>query len=143
PAAVRIPSSSAAASRMYWRAWLPAKRWAVSLLPPRRRWRRGGNGWPTICRWSENWSSMPVPHALKAQGKSLLPIGVVDVRGEFQRGAIVACLDETGRDIARGLVNYSAEEARRVMRKPSNQIEAILGYVDEPELIHRDNLALL
>jgi glutamate 5-kinase len=82
-------------------------------------------------------------HALKVQGKSLLPIGVVEVRGDFQRGAIVACLDEQGRDIARGLVNYSADEARRVMRKSSTEIEAILGYVDEPELIHRDNLALL
>jgi glutamate 5-kinase len=82
-------------------------------------------------------------HALQAQGKSLLPIGVVEVRGDFQRGAIVACLDDKGRDIARGLVNYSADEARRVMRKSSNEIEAILGYVDEPELIHRDNLALL
>lgn len=82
-------------------------------------------------------------HALKAQGKSLLPIGVVDVRGEFQRGAIVACLDEMGRDIARGLINYSSEEARQVMRKASSEIESILGYVDEPELIHRDNLALL
>jgi glutamate 5-kinase len=82
-------------------------------------------------------------HALKAQGKSLLPIGVIDVVGDFQRGAIVACLDENGRDIARGLINYSADEARRVMRKASNEIEAILGYVDEPELIHRDNLALL
>jgi glutamate 5-kinase len=82
-------------------------------------------------------------NALKVQGKSLLPIGVVDVLGDFQRGAIVACLDETGRDIARGLVNYSADEARQVMRKASSEIEAILGYVDEPELIHRDNLALL
>ena len=81
--------------------------------------------------------------ALKVQGKSLLPIGVVEVRGVFQRGATVACLDEQGRDIARGLVNYSAEEVRRVMRKPSSEIEAILGYVDGPELIHRDNLALL
>jgi glutamate 5-kinase len=52
-------------------------------------------------------------------------------------------LDENGRDIARGLINYSADEARRVMRKPSTEIEAILGYVDEPELVHRDNLALL
>jgi len=82
-------------------------------------------------------------HALKAQGKSLLPIGVIDVVGDFQRGAIVACLDENGRDIARGLINYSASEARQVMRKASSEIEAILGYVDEPELIHRDNLALL
>jgi glutamate 5-kinase len=82
-------------------------------------------------------------NALKVQGKSLLPIGVVDVQGDFQRGAIVACLDAAGHDIARGLVNYSADEARRVMRKASSEIEAILGYVDEPELIHRDNLALL
>ncbi len=82
-------------------------------------------------------------HALQAQGKSLLPIGVIDVRGDFQRGAVVACLDPDGRDIARGLINYSAEEARRVMRRPSSEIEALLGYVDEPELIHRDNLALL
>jgi glutamate 5-kinase len=82
-------------------------------------------------------------NALKAQGKSLLPIGVVEVRGDFQRGAIVACLDEMGHDIARGLVNYSADEARRVMRKSSSEIEALLGYIDEPELIHRDNLALL
>ncbi len=81
--------------------------------------------------------------ALTHQGKSLLPIGVVEVRGEFQRGAVVACLDEHGKDLARGLVNYSAEEARRILRKPSADIEAILGYVDEPELIHRDNLAVL
>ena len=81
--------------------------------------------------------------ALLKQGKSLLPIGVVEVRGEFQRGAVVACLDEAGRDIARGLVNYNSDEARRIARKTSSEIEAILGYVDEPELIHRDNLALL
>ncbi len=82
-------------------------------------------------------------HALLKQGKSLLPIGVLEVRGEFQRGAVVACLDETGRDIARGLANYNSDEARRIARKTSSEIEAILGYVDEPELIHRDNLALL
>ncbi len=81
--------------------------------------------------------------ALRKQGKSLLPIGVLDVRGEFHRGAVVACLDESGRDFARGLANYSADEARRIARKTSTEIEAILGYVDEPELIHRDNLALL
>jgi len=81
--------------------------------------------------------------ALLEQGKSLLPIGVTEVIGEFQRGEVVACLDAEGRDIARGLVNYSAAEARRIARKPSQQIEAILGYQEEPELIHRDNLALL
>jgi glutamate 5-kinase len=65
------------------------------------------------------------------------------VKGQFERGAVVACRDPQGREIARGLVNYSADEARRIMRRPSTEIEAILGYVDEPELIHRDNLVLL
>jgi len=81
--------------------------------------------------------------ALTRDGKSLLPIGVTEVAGEFERGAVVACLDPTGREIARGLANYSAGEARRIMRRPSGEIETILGYVDEPELIHRDNLVLL
>lgn len=81
--------------------------------------------------------------ALTEQGKSLLPIGVINVQGDFRRGEVVACIDPQGRDIARGLVNYSAEEARRIARQPSHCIETILGYVDEPELIHRDNLALL
>jgi glutamate 5-kinase len=65
------------------------------------------------------------------------------VRGDFRRGAVVACVEPGGRDIARGLVNYSADEARRIARKPSTEIEQALGYVDEPELIHRDNLVLL
>ena len=81
--------------------------------------------------------------ALARDGKSLLPIGVVEASGEFQRGELVACLDPQGREVARGLVNYSAEETRRILRRPSGEIEAILGYVDEPELIHRDNLVLL
>jgi len=65
------------------------------------------------------------------------------VTGEFQRGEVVGCLDPDGREIARGLANYSASEARQIIRKPSGEIEGILGYVDEPELIHRDNLVLL
>ena len=81
--------------------------------------------------------------ALVRDGKSLLPIGVTEVTGEFQRGEVVTVLDPTGREVARGLANYSAEEARRIIRRPSGEIEAILGYVDEPELIHRDNLVLL
>ena len=56
---------------------------------------------------------------------------------------MVGCFDEHGREIARGLVNYTAQETARILRKPSHQIETILGYVDEPELIHRDNLVLL
>ena len=81
--------------------------------------------------------------ALTRDGKSLLPIGVVRVDGEFGRGEIVGCFDPAGREIARGLVNYSAQEATRIMRKPTAEIEAILGYIDEPELIHRDNMVLL
>ena len=76
-------------------------------------------------------------------GKSLLPIGVTEVLGEFERGAAVACVTPEGREIARGLVNYPATDTRRIARKPSQEIEAHLGYVDEPELIHRDNLVLL
>ncbi len=81
--------------------------------------------------------------ALVRDGKSLLPIGVRAIAGEFQRGAVVACLDPEGREVARGLVNYPADEARRIMGRPSRDIEGILGYVDEPELINRDNLVLL
>jgi glutamate 5-kinase len=81
--------------------------------------------------------------ALASGGRSLLPIGVTGVAGEFERGAVIACRDAAGREVARGLVNYSAAETRQIMRKPSSEIEAILGYVDAPELIHRDNLVLL
>jgi glutamate 5-kinase len=81
--------------------------------------------------------------ALSRDGKSLLPIGVVEVAGEFVRGELVGCIDPAGREVARGLVNYSSEETRRILRRPSGEIESILGYVDEPELIHRDNLILL
>jgi len=81
--------------------------------------------------------------ALAQDGKSLLPIGVVGVQGEFERGEIVGCFAPDGREVARGLVNYSAAEAAKILRRPSSEIEALLGYVDEPELIHRDNLVLL
>ncbi len=80
--------------------------------------------------------------ALLQGGKSLLPIGVAQVQGEFQRGEAVAILDADGREIARGLSNYASAEARMIMRKPSTEIESILGFVEEPELIHRDNLVL-
>ena len=80
--------------------------------------------------------------ALKASGKSLLPIGVVAVSGDFERGEAVACLDPDGREVARGLVNYSSSETRLIMRKPSTEIEGVLGFIEEPELIHRDNLIL-
>ena len=80
--------------------------------------------------------------AVKAlgDGKSLLPIGVVEVQGEFERGAAVACLSPEGHEIARGLINYGSSDARRIARRASTDIESILGYIDEPEMIHRDNL---
>jgi glutamate 5-kinase len=81
--------------------------------------------------------------ALKQDGKSLLPIGVAAVSGEFERGELVVCRNAQGKEIARGLVNYNAAETARILKKPSGEIEQILGYVDEPELIHRDNLVLL
>jgi len=81
--------------------------------------------------------------ALASEGKSLLPIGVVAVEGTFERGEVVGCYAPDGREIARGLVNYGAQDAVRIVRKPSAEIEATLGYVDEAELIHRDNLVLL
>ncbi|QID18726.1 glutamate 5-kinase [Nitrogeniibacter mangrovi] len=81
--------------------------------------------------------------ALRA-GKSLLPVGIVEVEGDFERGAAVACRDdETGVILARGLSSYSSAEARRLKRKPSREVEATLGYVAETEAIHRDNLILL
>ena len=76
------------------------------------------------------------------EDKSLLPIGVVDISGGFQRGDVIAVLDESGREIGRGLCNYSSAEVRLILGKPSDQIEMILGYVNEPELIDRHNLVL-
>jgi glutamate 5-kinase len=80
---------------------------------------------------------------LREAGRSLLPVGVTRVDGHFGRGDLVVCLSPDGGEVARGLVNYSAEESRRIIGQPSNRIEALLGYIDEPELIHRDNLVLV
>jgi glutamate 5-kinase len=79
---------------------------------------------------------------LRAEGKSLLPIGVVGVEGGFARGDVIAVRNPDGIEIARGLANYSAAETRLIARRPSAQIEQMLGYSAEPELIHRDNLVL-
>lgn len=81
--------------------------------------------------------------ALTISGSSLLSIGVTHIDGNFERGEVVGCLDPAGKEIARGLVNYNAAETRRILRRASSEIETILGYVGEPELIHRDNLVLL
>jgi glutamate 5-kinase len=79
---------------------------------------------------------------LRDEGKSLLPIGMVSVDGEFSRGDVIAVRDEQGREIARGLANYASAEARLLCRKASTDIERLLGYVAEPEIVHRDNLVV-
>jgi glutamate 5-kinase len=80
---------------------------------------------------------------LKAEGKSLLSVGVVAVSGGFKRGEIVSCVDISGKELARGLINYEVGDARRILGCSSDQIAGILGFSHEPELIHRDNLVLL
>lgn len=82
-------------------------------------------------------------HALLHEHKSLLPIGVLSVDGDFPRGSVVTCINMAGQVIARGLVNYSALETRKIMGLPSQKIAGILGYIDEAEIIHRDNLVNL
>ena len=79
---------------------------------------------------------------LRDEGKSLLPIGMVQVEGDFSRGDVIAVRDEAGQEIARGLANYASAEARLLCRKPSADIERLLGYAAEPEMLHRDNLVL-
>ena len=80
---------------------------------------------------------------VRDEGKSLLPIGMVQVEGDFSRGDVIAVRDPSGQEIARGLANYSSAEARLLCRKPSSEFEALLGYAAEPEMLHRDNLVLM
>jgi glutamate 5-kinase len=79
---------------------------------------------------------------LMQDGKSLLPIGMTAVEGEFSRGDVIAVRDGSGREVARGLANYASAEARLLCRKPSSEIERLLGYLAEPEMIHRTNLVV-
>jgi glutamate 5-kinase len=76
------------------------------------------------------------------EGKSLLPVGIHGVEGTFERGAVVACLNQHRIEIARGLINYDSNESLKISGQSSHDIEAILGYLDASELIHRDNLVL-
>jgi glutamate 5-kinase len=82
-------------------------------------------------------------HKLREDGKSLLPIGMTAVEGEFSRGEVIAVRDDQGVELARGLANYASAEARLLCRKPSAEIEGLLGYMGEPEMVHRDNLVLM
>lgn len=81
--------------------------------------------------------------ALRNGGRSLLPIGVTAVSGDFERGQLVVCKDEQGNRIAKGLVNYCAKDATKIIRTPTANIESILGFIVEEEIIHRDNLVVL
>jgi len=80
---------------------------------------------------------------VRVEGKSLLPIGMVLVEGDFSRGDVIGVRDPNGLEIARGLANYSSAEARLLCRKPSSEFEGLLGYAAEPEMLHRDNLVLM
>ena len=79
---------------------------------------------------------------VRSEGKSLLPIGMTAVFGDFSRGDVIAVRDEAGVEMARGLANYASSEARLLCRKPSSEFERLLGYTAEAEMVHRDNMVL-
>jgi len=91
----------------------------------------------------ELWLDVGAARVIREKGTSLLPVGVTRVEGRFMRGEVVTCRAPDGEEIARGLSNYSADEARKLAGHPSEKIPTLLGYEDEPELIHRDNLVVL
>ncbi|RYU59408.1 glutamate 5-kinase [Methylolobus aquaticus] len=109
----------------------------ISPMLARKRWLAGQLKLKGAVRLDDG-----AVRVLCGEGRSLLPIGVTAVEGEFKRGDLVACLDSSGVEIARGLVNYGADDTQRIMGRPSSEIEACLGWVDESELIHRDNLVV-
>lgn len=82
-------------------------------------------------------------NVLKRSGCSLLPVGIQRLRGEFTRGDLVSCQDSQGIEVARGLVNYHYYDAQKIIGRSSDEIESLLGYKNEPEMVHRDNLVLV
>jgi len=110
----------------------------VEPLDARKRWIAG-----QLKNKGEIVLDAGAARVLREAGRSLLPVGVVATRGDYARGDVVLCLDPDGKAIAKGLINYGSDETRRILGSASRDIEAKLGYVDEPELIHRDNLVLL
>ncbi|MGB5324228.1 MAG: glutamate 5-kinase [Pseudomonadales bacterium] len=107
-------------------------------LAARKQWLAGGLQVRGVLRLDEG-----AAHALRNTGVSLLPIGVTAVEGKFERGDLVSCVDPAGSEIARGLCNYAANEAEKILRKSSAELAGILGYTGDQELIHRNNLAVL
>ncbi len=111
---------------------------ARSPLAARKQWLAGHNRPAGVLVLDDGACKV-----LAERGSSLLAVGVISVQGEFNRGEIVSCTDRDGKEVARGLVNYDAGETRRIMGKSSDRIEELLGYVDDEELIHRDNMVVL
>ncbi len=107
-------------------------------LDARKRWLIGH-----LQRCGELIMDEGAVRVLRDSGRSLLAVGIKSVRGEFKRGDLVSLQSESGEEVARGLVNYSADDVCKVMGQPSDRIEALLGYVDEEEMVHRDNMVLL
>lgn len=101
-------------------------------------------------QWISNQTNIPgvltidngARKAMQENGRSLLAVGVTKVQGDFCRGDMVSCIDQQGRDVARGIINYSTEECLKIRGIPSLEIADVLGYIDESELIHRDNLVI-
>jgi glutamate 5-kinase len=110
----------------------------IGVLVARKRWIAG-----QLKTKGELMLDAGAVRVLKHGGKSLLPVGVTAVRGRFNRGDVVLCVDPLGTAVAKGLVNYGSDEASKILGCATRDIEARLGYVDEPELVHRDNLVLL
>jgi glutamate 5-kinase len=110
----------------------------VGVLVARKRWIAG-----QLRTKGELVLDAGAVRVLQHGGKSLLPVGVTGVQGRFNRGDVVLCVDADGNAIAKGLVNYASDETSKILGCASREIEARLGYVDEPELMHRDNLVLL
>ncbi len=116
-------------------SWLKAEQ---QPLAARKRWLGSHLQTHGVVRLDEG-----AARVVKQSGRSLLAVGVVAIEGVFGRGEMVSCVDPEGVEIARGLVNYGADEARRIMGLNSDRIQSVLGYHDDDELIHRDNLVLI
>jgi len=82
-------------------------------------------------------------NAIVNSGKSLLSVGITDIKGKFDRGDLVQCISSSGQEVAKGLINYSSSEVGKVLGQPSDKMESLLGYVNESSVIHRNNLVVL
>jgi glutamate 5-kinase len=115
----------------------------TALIAPRPSSPRASNGWPTICSCAARCASTHGAVAkLRDEGKSLLPIGMVEVQGEFARGDVIAVRSLRVSRSRAAWPTTASSEARLIARKPSSEFERLLGFTGEPEMIHRDNMIL-